>query len=826
MACLLSALSGMAGLAHQMIWTRRLVDLMGASPFTFSKVVGAFFLGLAAGSALAAVRLNNARRPWRWVACIEFLVALLALPVLLTPELANWLYHSPALATWLKYFVPFLFVTPPAVAMGMATPSMIRAIAMTGFPVSQGTVWIYAVNILGGVAGIATVLLFALPKFGLTGAGLLICGLNVFVGVLALLQDRTAKGLNVVPEIVAVSTRNVFSGQNRQLAGLAFCSGFLVLSLEVILQHQFAQVTINSFFSNGTVLAWGLISLAVSSALVPLVAKSRGKSNRLPGMLLLAAACCAVQPFIFTWMRNGVEIFPYELRPVAYAWEVGKLALVALCPVFIASGLLFPFLLHKTTAEAPASAGRRVAVLLGWNGLGGWVGSEISQSFITPYFGLWQSIILLGAGYAALAVFVAPKKNFSWFPIATGAGIVGAFVFGSALPQISLNPGEHLATVKVGREGVVATVECAPGDWRILFNNSYTLGGSKARANQEREAHLPILLHGHARSIAILGVASGGTVAGATLHSELERIDAAELSPLVLQQARQFFTPYSRTVFNDSRVHLIQEDARWMVATKENTYDVVVGDLFLPWRTGEARLFSVEHFQAVRRALKSDGVFCQWLPLFQLTRAQFDAISRSFQEVFPDAMVVRGDFYTELPIVGLVGGRDLEKLNWKEIADGCSRLRLRGDITDPLVRHEEGLAMMLVGELPSPAKGPVNTLGNAWLEWDCGKNIVGMASPWFIGVPEAEYLQEIQRTAQCLIPPALQEAHDSGQFFLTLEIAAKLRLPQYYNFAEQIPARLPAAMREDREVSWQEWPTRVKPKIEYHTREMPVASLK
>jgi hypothetical protein len=400
-----------------------------------------------------------------------------------------------------------------------------------------------------------------------------------------------------------------------------------------------------------------------------------------------------------------------------------------------------------------------------------------------------------------------------------------AFVMAGLLPQISLNPGERLATLEVGREGVVATVECAPGDWRILFNNSYTLGGSKARANQEREAHLPILLHGHARSIAILGVASGGTLAGATLHPELERIDAAELSPLVLKQAKEFFEPYSRTAFNDSRVHLHTEDARWMITTQEKTYDVVVGDLFLPWRTGEARLFSLEHFQAVRRALKSDGVFCQWLPLFQLTRAQYDAIARSFQEVFPDAMVVRGDFYTELPVIGLVGGRNLGNLNWKEIADGCTRLRLGGNVTDPLVRHAEGLAMMLVGELPTPPKGPINTLANAWLEWDCGKNIVGMKSPWFIGVPEAGYLQEIQRTARILLPPELQQAHESGQFFLALEIAAKLHLPQFSNFAAQIADRLPAPMRNDREVSWQEWPTRVKPKLTYQSRALPVASI-
>ena len=119
--------------------------------------------------------------------------------------------------------------------------------------------------------------------------------------------------------------------------------------------------------------------------------------------------------------------------------------------------------------------------------------------------------------------------------------------------------------------------------------------------------------------------------------------------------------------------------------------------------------------------------------------------------------------------------------------------------------------MMIVGALPALSAGPVNTLGNAWLEWDCGRNILGMSTPWFIGVPEAEFVRDIHRDAQAIMPPALRAAHDAGQFFLTLEIVAKLKLPQFQNFAGQIPDRLPVNMKNDPDVNWQNWPMRVKP---------------
>jgi hypothetical protein len=362
----------------------------------------------------------------------------------------------------------------------------------------------------------------------------------------------------------------------------------------------------------------------------------------------------------------------------------------------------------------------------------------------------------------------------------------------------------------------VATIECGPGDWRILFNNSYTLGGSKAQSNQERQAHVPLLLHGSAKTVGLLGVATGSTVAGASLHPGIERIDAAELSPLVLQFARQHFEPYNRGVFRDPHVHFIQEDARWVVACQKQTYDVIIGDLFLPWRTGEGRLYTLEHFQAVRRALKPDGLFCQWLPMFQLTRPQFETIVRTFQQVFPEAFLVRGDFYTELPILGLIGGRSLSAIDWTKVRACCMALQKTGQITDPLVRHLEGVAMMVIGPLPASAQGPVNTLANSWLEWNAAENILGMRTPWFIAVPCAEYIRDIHRSGRVLMPEALQSSHDAGQFFLTLEIAAKMNLPVLSNLKSQIQGRLPKAMLQDAEANWQQWPMRIKPDTHSH----------
>lgn len=759
--------SGACGLAHQVLWTRRLVDLVGASPQTFSKVVGAFFIGLAAGSALAILKSRPVAHPWRRLAVAEAAVGILSTPAMLAP----WLPGLPAL--------PFLLVVPPAAAMGLVLPWLIRALGTSAQNSS-----LYAANTVGGVAGILLVLLIALPALGLTNAALLICGANAALALCALQMDRITQPVQPLESTQAESSIRP--------SGLvtAFVSGFLVLGLEAILQHQFAQIAINSFFSSAFVLAWALFALAIA-------ARVRMRDDC---ALLAAAAACALQPFFVSVIRPGLSILPYELPPFRYFFQLSFVSLLTLFPLFFAAGQIFPAQLRRATDA------RSAATLLGANGIGGWLGIELTHRWLAPVFGLWQSVVLMGAGYLLLA-FRAPRIGL----IATAALLAHSFLNSASLPQISIQSPEKLVEVRVGREGVVATVKSGEDDWRMLFNNSYTLGGSRAQFNQERQAILPLLLHGHPKSVAALGVATGSSVAGAAIFPRVANVQAIELSPLVIQQAQKHFGRFNRDIFRSQVVQIIEDDARRAIARAKAEYDVVLGDLFLPWRTGEARLFTRDHFQNVKNSLKPGGLYCQWLPMFQLTRPQFECILRTFRDVFPTNILLRGDFYCELPIIGLLGGRDLSSIDWEGIAQITRLIVADGRIVDPLVRHPEGVAMMLLGPAPDPGPGPVNTLANAWLEWDAARNILGLKSPWFAGIPLAEYVRDIQRASNSRLPVELQSAHESGQFFSTLDVASKVNAASLNNLKSQFIDRIPAPLRDDPGANWKQWPSRVKP---------------
>ena len=486
--------------------------------------------------------------------------------------------------------------------------------------------------------------------------------------------------------------------------GLAFGSGWLVMSAEVIVQMQFAQVTINSHFSGGFVLLLVLSGLALGAALSDKWWHlfRRNFAIALAAALLAGCFALAMQSGLFWAAFGGLRYQPYQIGSLNHFLQtIGPGLVCVVVPVYFRRVDL-PFFAQACGRLGQPAA--RMGLRIQWARRMVWGGARSER----PAAPVWTLGCAVSCRGRLRGIDFDPPFANDVAPWCLGGALafcLGAWGAFSGLPQVQPGSAQRIRAVGIGREGVVAVAEGEPDDWRIIFNNSYTLGGSRAATNQERQALLPILLHGEARHVATLGVATGSTASGALLYPGVERLDAIELSPLVAKFAEQYFGPFNRNLLTDPRVQAVQADARWEVLRRPGAYDVIVGDLFLPWRTGEGRLFTYEHFRAVQRALRPGGLFCQWLPMYQLTEKQFEVIAQTFREVFPDAFVVRGDFYADNAIVGLIGGRALEDIRWDAVARACSAIAA-GKSRDPLARHVEGVSMLVVGPLPVPARCP------------------------------------------------------------------------------------------------------------------------
>jgi spermidine synthase len=75
---------------------------------------------------------------------------------------------------------------------------------------------------------------------------------------------------------------------------------------------------------------------------------------------------------------------------------------------------------------------------------------------------------------------------------------------------------------------------------------------------------------------------------------------------------------------------------------------------FTPRATAPVPFNTVEHFEAIRSLLRKDGLFCQWLPLYQLDMGTLRVIVRTFLHVYPDASAFLAHYSLKTPMIGLI----------------------------------------------------------------------------------------------------------------------------------------------------------------------------
>ncbi len=216
-----------------------------------------------------------------------------------------------------------------------------------------------------------------------------------------------------------------------------------------------------------------------------------------------------------------------------------------------------------------------------------------------------------------------------------------------------VNEEESLLQVWEGSAATVAVVR-KPNSMRIKLNNYYTLGGSASRGLEALQGYLPILLHPRPKSVFFLGLGTGIT-AGAALNMPIQRLVAAELSPGVIQASKTYFSRYNNRLFYDKRAVIVAEDGRNYLAGSRETFDVIIADLFVPWKAGTGSLYTLENFQTIAKRLRPGGLFMQWLPAYQLSKSEFGMIVRAMQTIFPQVTLWRGDFSSRKPVLGLLG---------------------------------------------------------------------------------------------------------------------------------------------------------------------------
>ncbi|MGC8532573.1 MAG: polyamine aminopropyltransferase [Acidiphilium sp.] len=125
---------------------------------------------------------------------------------------------------------------------------------------------------------------------------------------------------------------------------------------------------------------------------------------------------------------------------------------------------------------------------------------------------------------------------------------------------------------------------------------------------QEMIAHVPILAHGAAQSVLIIGAGDGGVLKRVLMHPGVTKAVMVEIDGEVIRLSKQFLPTIGGTAWNDPRADVIVGDGiDYVKKAPDASFDVIIVDSTDPIGVGEV-LFTDEFYQNCARILTDRGV--------------------------------------------------------------------------------------------------------------------------------------------------------------------------------------------------------------------------
>jgi spermidine synthase len=601
-----------------------------------------------------------------------------------------WCYQAAAFAGCA------LVLVAPAALMGATLPVLCRYYVLRHDHIGARTGWLYGLNTVGAALGVILCGFVLIQSLGVWATLVLFAGLNGLIGLSCFLLSRRQ-----VPEEAGPRRPGYHPDAPLQKArattrtrtmswplAIFAVSGFCAMAYEVLWTRLLGLIAGPTSYCFAIVVATFIIGLALGSIIFgPLADKSRNPAFWLiatqMGVALTALAVSQLlgnSQFLFAKLIHAYQD-AFAHRMLAQALLIFT---VLLAPTLF-SGAAFP-LVNKLYSRSMGTMGRSLGTAYALNTVGALAGSFIAGFVLIPWLGkadglrlviliqfslagLWLlhlnfrtrgklaarlvTAVLLAAGWLAMSHLPTWRTDLlsrGWY---RDFGAIEPDLERTGWAEALWKGPERIAGRRQGLEVVfqgegpagfttvekevtsLGTVEYA------LFNSGKADASSHGdRSTQALSAHIPLLLHPHARNVMVLGLASGMTSGEALLYP-IQRLDIVEINAQVVSACRQFFQPWNNRCLENPRTRMIIQDGRNHLALTRDTYDVIISEPSNPWMAGLANLYTLEFFQQAKRRLTADGLFAQWIQAYEMDWATFSLLGRTFTAAFPRNALIK-----------------------------------------------------------------------------------------------------------------------------------------------------------------------------------------
>ncbi len=677
-------LSGATGLIYELLWVRVLYQSFGSTIQSVTTVVAAYMGGLGLGAWLFGRIADRTARPAVLYGRLEIAIGVFGIlsPVVL--GLAHWLYIGTAGAlalggsasVALRFGLAALVLLIPTTLMGGTLPVLTRAFTGEDRSLLKPSLGrLYGLNTLGAMVGTALAGFFLIEfvgvRFSLGATALL----NFAIGAAAirLSQERGLSDPGRQPGEHETPPRDPLRTLALVLLGI---TAFAALLDEIAWTRVLVMIVGGSTYAFTLILLVFLLGIGLGSMVVARRSVPRADTAAAAALAQGVTGLGAAALFLFFGFLPAYIIAVFQISGLTAASRLVLMAVaigaVVLIPA-IGMGMTFP-LLTDLTARDREARGADVGAAYALNTIGSILGAVLTGFVLVVAIGT-QATLRVGLvinGIAALALALLAARG-----VAEGSSehrrlrvrVLGAAILGTvAVVVAAAGPGWSTRLIDLGptiyarqrmdktarrlflehrgvrqlrfREGPNATVSV----WEGEAGRSLRVNGkvdASDRGDMDTQVMLglaPLVSRPQATSSLVIGYGTGVTASVLAAAPGMTRVKIVEIEPAVLQMD-SLFHAVNASVLTWPNVRVVVDDARSALQLDRDRYDVIVSEPSNPWIAGIATLYTPEFFRIAKSRLSDDGVFCQWIQLYQLPLPVVAGIVRSLRQVFPHVNV-------------------------------------------------------------------------------------------------------------------------------------------------------------------------------------------
>lgn len=690
--------SGACSLVYQTVWMRSFRLIFGASTMACAAVVAIFMGGLGLGSYLLGKRVDKDPSPLKRYAQYELAVALSAALSPLLIWCAQKLYYatggSAVLGLGPSYLIRLLLA---ALVLGVPTffmgGTLVAAVASVQSEQDKARAQLgrlYGANTAGAVVGCLLTTFVTIEVFGVSRSLWLACLMNLLLAVYAFKLDREKPATAQVKPVETPENTEV-SGETWpdvqvseaspkpsklgkvQSSFLLFCSawvGFAFFAMEMVWYRIFAPLLGGSSYSFGIVLAVALAGIAVGGWIF-------GRRKSTQATFTLFSLSCALEalwlalPFAVGDHMATMTLALRNLGIFGFWGIVSSWSVVATMVVFlpaVLAGFQFPALV-SLLGVGNQDIGQDVGRVYAFNTLGAIAGAVGSGFGLMSWFGanaLWVALTislvvlamtglvlagnrgllakhrgqtLASVGAASLAVLCCLAEGPS---AAMRHSPIGAGRFRDAMNDQTKLENRYRATrrnIVWEADGREVTVGVSGGDSYSFIVNGKVDGNVRGDAGTQVMCPLiGALIHGAPERGLVIGLGTGMSAGWLSQVRTMKKVDVVELEPAILKMA-ELSRHANFDVLSQDHVEVHITDGREFLQTTEHRYDIVMSEPSNPYRVGIASLFSQDFYRYVQSRLTEDGVFVQWLQIYEVDAQTVRTVIATLGSVFPSVEI-------------------------------------------------------------------------------------------------------------------------------------------------------------------------------------------